>query len=295
METEVQSRLVAGIDVGGTKLDACLVDRAAGQIVGRDRLPTLPERGGRAVLDDAVALVRRLAGGRQLEAVGIGICELVDPAGTISSAVTVDWTQLDPIAAFPASAVTIESDVRAAAGAEALCGAGRRLREPWLYVSVGTGISYALVLGGRPYPGARGNAIMVGAPPVEHVASGLALARAAGRPRAEDVLDDPAHAGLVERAARALGEALAFLANALDPALIVMGGGLGLRQAYRDQAARRMRELIEAETTRQVRLVGAELGSLAAPLGAALAGSRGLRSDPTTIARLVDNLSAQRC
>ena len=41
------------------------------------------------------------------------------------------------------------------------------------------------------------------------------------------MLEDPASAGLVDEAAAALAQVLAVLANALDPELIVLGGGLG--------------------------------------------------------------------
>ena len=68
----------AGVDVGGTKIDACIVDPQTGEVQARERIPTLPERGGREMLDDCVALVRRLAGGRSLSSIGIGVCEFVD-------------------------------------------------------------------------------------------------------------------------------------------------------------------------------------------------------------------------
>ena len=49
----------------------------------------------------------------------------------------------------------IEADVRAAALAEALFGAGKPFRN-FLYVTVGTGISCCLMLDGAPYLGAHG-------------------------------------------------------------------------------------------------------------------------------------------
>ena len=98
------------------------------------------------------------------------------------------------------AARVIESDLRAAALAEARFGAGAGV-SPFLFAIVGTGASACLVVDGRPYAGGRGEAIVLGAPPVELVASGPALARAAGLERAEDVLADPAHAALVDTAA----------------------------------------------------------------------------------------------
>ena len=265
--------LAAGVDVGGTKIDACIADPVTGDVVARERIPTLPGRPGQDVVDDCVALVARLAENRSLSSIGIGICELVDRAGRITSSFTLDWLGVDIASSFAALApATVGSDVRAAALAEARFGAGRGVADPWIYVTVGTGISYSLVLDGRPFEGARGNALVVGAPPTEQLASGLGLARAAGRPRAEDVLDDPLCADVVATGAASLGAALAMLANALDPALIVVGGGLGLEPRYREAAVAAMRDLIEAAGTRDLPVVPAGLGDLAGPLGAAVAG-----------------------
>ena len=205
-----------GIDVGGTKIAAGVVDPSTGAVLERRQVPTRPERGGAAVLGDCAELAAELGGGRL--PVGIGLCELVDLDGRPSSADTIDWRDLDPAAAIEAPRVVVESDLRAAALAEARFGAGAGV-SPFLFAVVGTGASACLVVDGRPYAGGRGEALVLGAPPVERVASGPALARAAGLERAEDVLADPAHAPLVDAAAAALGSVLAVLANALDPSL----------------------------------------------------------------------------
>jgi glucokinase len=264
--------LVAGVDVGGTKIDACLLDPLTGEVSVHERVRSGGEAGGRAVLATCVEVVRRLAGDRPLAAVGIGLCEFVNLEGRPTSAFTVDWRGLDLTEAFSEIApVRLESDVRAAALAEGRLGAGRGIDLPWLYVSVGTGISCSLVIGGQPFTGARGNAIAVGAPPVEQVASGLALQRRAGCATAEEVLADPAFSEIVGEAAGALGEALAWLVNALDPAVVVIGGGLGLVRPYRETAVRAMRAGIEAQESQAVPVVPAKLGALAGAIGAGLA------------------------
>jgi glucokinase len=203
------------------------------------------------------------------------VCELVDNAGHTQSAQTIDWRESDIAGAFARiGPATVESDVRAAAMAEARFGGGRGVDE-LLFVTVGTGISCCLVLAGRPYPGARGNAICFGAPPVENAASGLALAAAGGRPWAEEVLADPSLVAIVEEAAAALGAGLAWLVNALDPGKVVIGGGLGLEERYRELAVAAMRPMIFADNTRDVPVVPAELGVDAGVIGAALAAVRG--------------------
>ncbi|HEU0336987.1 MAG TPA: ROK family protein [Gaiellaceae bacterium] len=256
-----------GIDVGGTKIAAGVVDPATGAVLERRRLPTRPERGGAAVLDDCAALAAALAGGRL--PVGIGLCELVDLDGRPSSADTIDWRGLDPVAAIDAPRVVVESDVRAAALAEARFGAGAGV-SPFLHVVVGTGASACLVVDGHPYAGGRGEALVLGAPPVELQASGPALARAAGLERGEDVLGDPAHIPLVDAAAEALGGVLAVLANALDPSLIVLGGGLGVEPAFRERVERACRPLLAYPRTPPLPLVGSLLGPDGGVVGAAL-------------------------
>ena len=263
--------LIVGIYAGGTKLAVALVDVRGGRLLERRDAPTERQRGGDAVLADCVALAKEVAGGHPVEAIGIGVPELVSPDGKIESAANWDWRDgrwkpaLDAIA--PAH---IESDVRAAALAEARLGAGRGLSS-FLYMTVGTGISHAFVIEGMPWRGARGNAIVSGAPLVEEVASGSALARTAGKARAEDVLSSPADEPIVEAAARALGIELARLVNALDPDAVVIGGGLGLAAAFRDRVVARMRPEIYAESTRSLAVLPGKLSVDAGVVGAALA------------------------
>jgi glucokinase len=264
-----------GIDVGGTKIAAGMVDTETGMLEARLERGTRPERDARDVLADCVAMAQRLAAGQPGVPVGIGVCELVDREGHTQSAQTIDWRTTDVAGAFAAiGPAVVESDVRAAAVAEAHFGGGRGIGE-LLFVIVGTGISCCLVQGGRAYAGAHGNAICFGAPPVEDTASGLALAAAGGRERAEEVLADPALDAVVEAAAFSLGTGLAWLVNALDPGLVVIGGGLGLVDRYRELAVAAMRPLIFADNSRNVPVAPAQLGADAGVIGAALAAVAG--------------------
>jgi glucokinase len=268
--------LGAGVDIGGTKIAGCIADVTTGRVVAYDRVPSGAGAGGRAVLATAVSLVKRLAAGLPVESVGVGICELVDLSGRVSSAYTIDWRGLDVTEAFSEVApVRVESDVRAAALAEARFGRARDVTSPWIYLSVGTGISYCLMIAGEPYAGAHGNAHLVGAPMVETVSSGLALQRDTGRGSAEEVLSDATSASLVARAARSLGLVMATLVNALDPVLVVVGGGLGLDASYREAAVKVMRAAVELPGGRDLPVLPAELADAGGAIGAALAGAAG--------------------
>jgi glucokinase len=257
-----------GIDVGGTKIAAGLVDVENGRLLARDELPTRPERGGRGVLSDCAALADAL--GKGTAPAGIGLCELVGLDGRAASADTVDWRDLDVESVVRAPRVVLVSDVMAAASAEARFGAAAK-RSPFLFVVVGTGASACLVIEGKPYVGSRGFALVLGAPPVESIASGAALARRAGVDRAEDVVAASELAWLVDEAAGVLGQALAVLVNALDPELVVLGGGLGCEPRFRQRVAAAVQPLIAYPRSAPLEIVGSALGSDVGIVGAALA------------------------
>ena len=257
-----------GIDVGATKVAAAIVDTESGEILDRRRIPTAASDGPR-VLADCVRLAEELAR-PGIDGTGLAICELVDPDGRVTSGVSVDWTGLDPAAAFAqVGPLVVESDVRAAAIAESRLGAGRG-HASMLYVNVGSGISHTLVVDGRPLVGEHGSAIIFGAPPAEEVASGHGLARLAAASSAEAVLADPAHRALVEDGARRIGEVLATLMNALDPATVVIGGGLGSDPRYFELIATAARTLTYAPAG-GAPIEPARLGPDAGLIGAALA------------------------
>jgi glucokinase len=263
--------LALGIDVGGTKVAAALVDVEHGLVGAVRRQATHAERGADEVLEDCRSLARAAAGDAEVTVLGLAVCELVGVDGRLRSAETVDWRDVDLDGAFAliAPRMRVESDVRAAALAEARLGAGRG--EPdFLFVSVGSGISHCLMVAGRPRVGVRGSAIGTGAPLVERWSGGLALARRSGHASAEEALADPAASEVVHDGAGRLGLALAALVNALDPGSVIIGGGLGLDERYRAPVVAAMRQAIYDPAARDLPVRPAALGPDAAVIGAAL-------------------------
>jgi glucokinase len=255
--------VAVGIDVGASKIAAGLVDTSSGTLLQATRRPNPGDT--LEALEACAGMAAELSPSEP-RPVGIGLCELVTPDGEITSGVSVDWRDLDVVSILPGARV--ESDVRAGAAAEARYGAARGAASA-LYLNVGSGISHCLLLDGVPLAGARGNALVTGAPPVETWSSGVGLARQAGTVSAEAALADPRHTQLVDDAARRLGAALATLVNALDPELVVMGGGLGLHPRYMEMVVAAARPLIYAPATAALPIVPARLGSDAGVIGAA--------------------------
>ena len=290
-----------GIDVGGTKTSAAIVELDTCRLLHRREVATNAARGGEAVLDAVRGLLidlGRTAGesGLRVDAVGLGICEIVGPDGRLQSASLIDWRDLSPISppqGLPP--VHLVSDVRAAALAESRFGAARQIRDA-LYVSVGTGIASVLLIEGRPYAGAHGAALVLAtaapvpigsgqAPMLEEIASGPALARqfgdSGGDARiviAAALRGDPGAHAIVAQATSLLGAAIAQLANCVDPSVIVIGGGLGSAPGlYFESLKERITEGIWKGHDRQIDVRRALLGANAGLAGAALAATIGLR------------------
>ena len=157
-----------GIDVGGTKVALGLVD-AAGRLTEASRIENRTAHSADDLLQHVADEARRLAaaaGPAGVAAVGVGLCELIDLEGQVRSSVSIPWSRRQILRALSSIApVVVEADVRAAALAEARFGAGRDY-DSFAFVTVGTGISSCLVLGGVPYTGAHGTAKLLGSAPV---------------------------------------------------------------------------------------------------------------------------------
>jgi glucokinase len=287
--------IAIGIDVGGTKIAGAVVRLPSGELAHKRTMPTSPERGGEPVLADVLALARDLVDAARDESqgascIGLGLCELVDLQGNVTSDFTVKWLGVPVQAQLSAIApAVVESDVRAHARAEAALGAGRDYHD-FVFISAGTGISSCLVTGGAPYPGARGNALVCATSPLtlatddgarvsqvlEEFASGPAIAQRFGAARAEEVFAAAARGDARARhvlttAGAALGNTVAFLANVLDPEAIIVGGGLGSADGpYWDAFVATTREHIWSPRTRMLPIVHAALGNNAGVIGAAV-------------------------
>lgn len=283
-----------GIDVGGTKIAAGIVELSTGQLLHRREVATRRERGGVAIRDFVLTLLNELArvahgSGLLIDSVGLGICEIVGLNGQPLSSTLIDWRKLDVVSTPDGlPPMHLVSDVRAAAVAESRFGAARDVRDA-IYVSVGTGIASVLLIEGRPYAGAHGAALVLASAArvpkgdestviLEEVASGPSLARQFGSAGDDSrMVIAAAHNGdrralsIISQATALLGAAIAQLANCLDPAVIVIGGGLGSAPGvYFETLKSRIEEGIWCGVARQIKVRPAALGADAGIVGAAI-------------------------
>jgi glucokinase len=264
---DAPSRLRVGVDIGGSKV-AVLVTDISGAVVGRELAPSVAADPDLAIKQIAAVIRSAVAGAGaemvDVEAIGVGVPGRVDRAtGSVTFAVNLGWQHLplgERLATTLGVPVAVENDVRtAAAGLHRLAPFGPV--DDLAYLSIGTGISAGIVLGGRLHRGVRGVAGEIGhvvlepnGPPCacglngcfEALAAGSAIARAAREavfagdtttlveladPAAEDVFaaavaGDQTATAIVDHATTWIARMVHALVLAYDVRLVAIGGGV---------------------------------------------------------------------
>lgn len=280
---------VGCIDIGGTAIKSGVLENGA--LIGLSSEPTSAAAGGRAVLEQAAAIAAGMPG---IDALGVCTCGEVDTgAGTIRLADNIPGYTglpvrriLQTLTGLP---VTVENDANAAAVGEAKFGAGRGMRD-FAFVSYGTGVGGALILGGALYRGSCFSAGevgglvthpealvpgQVGSGTYERYASATALVARARRadPSLADGravfarLEEPQVQAQVRAWLAEVAAGLISLNHLFNPEALVLGGGVMEQPWVLEQL-----EALCAPNTkpsfRGVRLAAAELGNRAGLFGA---------------------------
>ena len=243
-----------GVDVGGTKTDAVVID-PTGAVLHRLRVAT--GFGPASVRETTAGIVGALASGLgvpidRFESVGVGVPGAVDSArGRVSHAVNLGvdelelGTDLHRMLGIP---VRVENDVNAAA-----IGAFHLFKlapiSSMAYLNLGTGLAAGLVLDGQLWRGARGTAGEIGHIPIdpdgplcqcgqrgclEVVASGSAVSRQWPSEAASPVQalfasadqGQPLAIDVRARFVRNVASAVRVLVLSVDVETVVIGGGI---------------------------------------------------------------------
>lgn len=194
------SRVVIGVDLGGTKILAGVVT-ADGQILRTLKQPTLSERGAEDILDRISAGMEELMAGLSqadtLAGIAVGAPgPLFYPQGIISTTPNLGWDSLDlkkGLSRRLGRPVLVDNDANLAALAEARFGKYSHCNH-LLYLTISTGIGGGIIINRQIYRGRDGGAgefghiiVSPGGPLcrcgrqgcLEAMASGTALARQA--------------------------------------------------------------------------------------------------------------------
>jgi glucokinase len=294
----VATQRVIGVDLGGTKILAGVVDRDGN--VERRREHSTPVTGQAELLAALDAAVEELLDER-IEAVGLGIPSTIDQRhGRAVTSVNIPLADLDIRARMVERfglPVGIDNDANAAALAEWAFGAGRGTQH-MVMLTLGTGIGGGLILDGRPYRGAVGAGAELGHIVIDHdgkpcqgvctgrghletYATGTAATDAAHEvfgPAADSHRlvrlareGDASAAGILAGIGRRLGSGIGSLVNVFNPEVVVIGGGFAAAgELLLEPALEVMRREALPPARDVVRVVRAELGTAAGLVGAGL-------------------------
>jgi glucokinase len=240
------------------------------------------------------AVRRALRAGRELapDPVAVGVCSpgIVLPDRILLAPNVPGWGELrlaELVAAeFGSVPVAVGTDAKAAGLAEYTWGVLGEA-DPAVYLSLGTGLAAAILIGGRVLGGANGaagefgynlrgrasaEAFASGVAPLEEAVGGVGLGRRAtalfGAPTSAAQVfasADPAAAALVDEAMDELAVHVANLAIAVDPELMAVGGGfLGAAEVVLPALRRRLAQAVPFPP----KLVAAHFGADASLRGA---------------------------
>ncbi|PSC03829.1 sugar kinase [Alsobacter soli] len=293
--------MTAGMEIAADRITTVLVDLAGD--LRAQRTAALNDPSPPAVQALAAAELRdaRAADGLPGRLLGCGVVMPgpfgVEGMSSVGDTVLPGWADVDAAAVMTEALgcpVTVENDATAAAVGERLYGAGRDCLD-FCFLYFGAGLGLGIVVEGRPYRGAYGNAGEIGHMRVvaggracacggrgclERYASAHALAERlcdAGLPTTPDAIArlheqrDPVLAGWITESAGLLGPVIGLLENLFDPATIVLGGALP--DTVIDALVEAMRPLplsvSQRDGRKTPRLQRGATGKLTAALGAA--------------------------
>lgn len=297
-----------GIDIGGTKIAGGIVG-SDGKVTARKERPTPIKEGGQRILQEAIEVAKALMGSSNhgIQAVGIGAGGQIDTIqGIVYSATDVipGWKGIRIAEAFSNALglpSAVDNDVNVLALAENRFGAAQPYSKGTvIFLALGTGVGGALLSNGAVHHGAHwsggefGHILLTMDPnarrdtggakgTLEAYCSGPGLVQTwreltgssdsniTGHDVVSDAKANPKGHGSqsITRTGEFLGFGLVTLANALDPDLIVIGGGLSeLGEALLEPARRVLKQhALPGPATCPV--VIAQLGVDAAIVGAA--------------------------
>jgi predicted NBD/HSP70 family sugar kinase len=291
------ARYAVGIDLGGTKVEACLVDGER-RVLARRRRPSEPALGRDRVVANILELVAETAGGAGYEAVGMGT------PGTYSAAADIMYgAPHTPLYEKPglvsllrsklAVPLVVENDANCLALAEYFAQCHGRYATV-MAVILGTGMGSGLILDGRLHRGPHGNAGEIGHMSIavdgrlcecgrrgcgEAYLSGPSLSRRYAELEGEDltpdriyeryVTGDPGARTVLDESARLMGELFANAVNVLDLEAVVLGGGVSNIPLWYDSVPPVMERALFGTPGRRIPILKAVLGDSAGVLGAA--------------------------
>jgi len=292
-----------GVDLGGTKIRAGLVDKN-NKVVSVVEQPTQAKQGKKVVLNNLYAVIKKL-NNSQVKGIGMASRGLVDfKAGLIREddklpRQFIGLKLCGLVNTQFKKPVYLDNDVNCFTLAEGLLGAGKGF-DNVVGVTLGTGIGGGILIKGSLYRGAVGGAAEFGKiilepdwydqsrgkwGTFESLGSGSAMSnlyklktgKKVGAKEVEERVYQEEHEAqaVFDEMSRYLALGLANIINSLNPDLIVIGGGVGKVKVLVEPAIKLMPKYVAYNAMAKTSIKYAKLGPEAGLIGATLLCSEG--------------------
>ena len=225
-----------GVDIGGTKTAIGIVDTKKGSVESKIVIPSKKFKNDKKNLNLIINTSIELAKTHKIKLIGIGVPELIDNKGIIKGDYNFKWNNYNLKNFFPSNFfIKVESDVRCHLLAEQKFGKGKNINN-FVYINIGSGLSYAQFKEKKIYSGARGYAI--------HFASSLISLYDWKKNKKLSLVPEDYLSGkellkiekkfkniekrkkVLINVSESIGSLIASLINTVDPHQVILGGGV---------------------------------------------------------------------
>ena len=271
---------IIGIDIGGTKTSIGIVDIKSGKILKKISIPSKKNTNDKKNLDYIISQTLSLAKNSLIKKIGIGVPELINNKGIIRGAYNFKWHNKNLAQYFPKSFhVKVDSDVRCHLRAEKFYGHGKK-NNNFIYINIGTGLSYSHYKNNAIYSGANGFAI--------HFASSKISLYDPKNEKKVSLTPEDLYSGkeimkylkktktlkkrskYLNNVSESLASLIGNLVNSVDPSMIVLGGGVVLNNSeFRKLLIRHTRKFIFSDDVKSIKILLSKLKVDTGVIGAA--------------------------
>ena len=269
-----------GVDIGGTKTAIGIIDYQTGKISKKLIFPSKSFKNNSKNLNFIIEKTLVLSNANRINHIGIGVPELINNKGVIKGNYNFNWGNINLAKYFPKNIkILVDSDVRCHLRAEKYFGVARNYKN-FAYINIGTGLSYAQFKENDIYSGANGYAI--------HFASSKISLYDWKKNKKISLIPEDYYSGkeivkilnikntqkknrIMKNVAESLASIIGSLINTIDPAKIVLGGGVVIHNAYFTKILiSNIRKYILADEVKKINIVTSKLKDNTGLLGAGL-------------------------
>ena len=271
---------IIGVDIGGTKTSVGIVDIKSGKILKKIPIPSKKNANDKKNLDYIISQTLSLAKNSSIKKIGIGVPELINNKGIIRGAYNFKWHNKNLTQHFPKSFhVKVDSDVRCHLRAEKFYGHGKK-NNNFIYINIGTGLSYSHYKNNAIYSGANGFAIHFASSKIslydpknekkisltpEDLYSGKAIMK-----YLKKIKTLKKKSKCLNNVSESLASLIGNLVNSVDPSFIVLGGGVVLNNSeFRKLLIRHTRKFIFCDDVKSIKILLSKLKVDTGVIGAA--------------------------